>query len=230
VAGGRFSIADVPVGDYAVYVTATNGAMAQAQVNVTAGIISRLTLELGATGHIDGTVTDWRTGAPIAGVFCSWHGDGGGGAMSEESDKSGTFAFDVPARKVSIDCYTAGTSSRQAFHTKEVSVAVAPGGSERVVLQLVVTRNPIRPETIDVDIAGDPLRVQRVGPSAQAAGLVVGDLVVMVNGDRVEGLGERAIWPLLLDHAPGDPARIAVERDGAPVTVEVPVLSTGASR
>jgi S1-C subfamily serine protease len=58
---------------------------------------------------------------------------------------------------------------------------------------------------------------------ASSFGLRPGDLVVAVDGVRVTDMGAGAVNALLEEHDPSTPARVTGLRDGATVTVDVPL-------
>lgn len=218
LSGSHFEIVDIPAGEYTVDASATNGAYGRSSVTVSGGAVSRLSFEAGPTGHIDGQVTNWRTGAPIVGAFCQWQVEGGLEGPTVQSESAGTFSFDAPARALDIMCFGSQGPSAPAH---KVHVELAAGESTQVAIQLIVARNPRRRDSLQLGIDGDPPQIQFAHGSAERAGLLAGDHVVAVNGDAVAGIDRDGLQILLLDRAPGQAVKIAIERDGAQMSFDV---------
>jgi hypothetical protein len=136
-----------------------------------------------------------------------------------QSDAAGGFAFRVPTGRVQIQCYAGYTTP-----AREVVVDLAPDGSARVAVELIVARRRNRSGGFGVGIEGhapDPLRITGLGGAAAASGLRIGDVVVRIDGRSVVGLDSNAVSFMMLDHDAGSPARITVDRDGAELSFDV---------
>jgi sigma-B regulation protein RsbU (phosphoserine phosphatase) len=67
------------------------------------------------------------------------------------------------------------------------------------------------------------LRVQRIRPEAEAAGLRRGDVIQSVDGHALRGLAD--FHAPLRSHQPGDLVTLGVLRDGQPLTLTVPLAT-----
>ncbi len=157
----------------------------------------QLVVRPGAT--ITGTVADGTTGAPIryARVMREALGAGASAQPSNVGTVTrvdGTFELTgVPEGPVSI------TIGADSYHPKIEGGLAAKDGA--TIGPLAIPLTPLGPgeeptlELVGIGVAlaadGDGLRVQRViaGGGAQAAGIVVGDLVVAVDGAAAADLG-----------------------------------------
>jgi len=217
----KFSVADVPVGTYDVHAVAANGAHGTARVTVAIGQVARVTLEAGPTAQVTGVVTDWRTGAPITGAYCSWYAEDGASNRPARSDASGGFAFGVPAGPVRVMCHALDLPS---FAARDVTVDLAPGATTRVAVELLITRRDrYAPPGVWLEgRAPAPLRIAGLGQVAGASGLRVGDIVVRIDGRSTAGLDGNAVSFLIADHDASAPASVTVDRDGAELSFDVP--------
>ena len=66
-----------------------------------------------------------------------------------------------------------------------------------------------------------PLTVAQVGPTA--AGLLVGDHVVAIDGASLQGLLPDGAMFLVMNHRPGTTVTIGIERNGEARTLKIPV-------
>jgi hypothetical protein len=219
VTDNHFSITDLAVDTYTVSATSTDGAHDQGQVAVVAKGVASVSLKGGPTGHIEGTVSDWRTGAPVEGAICRWSRAGIPGNTSQGgSDAAGHFSLDVPAETIDVICLGPKGPSAAA---RDVQVDVPPGGSASVTVQLVMMRNTDERAHLQLSITGDPPRVHYVDGNAKSAGLLVGDVVVSVSGTDVKGLSRGAVEMLIRDQLSGQPTNFVVDRAGAQLSFDV---------
>lgn len=220
VTDAKFSIADIPAGTYDMHAVAANGGHGTARVTVATDEIARVTVQAGATAKVTGVVTDWRTGAPVAGAYCGWTIEGAAMNQQVMSDPSGAFAFGVPAGPIRVYCNVLSAPSSPAH---EVTVDLAPNASARIAVELVVGRRG-RYAMIGVSLEGGgslPLRIVGLGTAAGASGIRVGDIVVGIDGRSVVGLDARAASFLMAVRDANEPARVTVERDGAELSFDV---------
>jgi S1-C subfamily serine protease len=81
------------------------------------------------------------------------------------------------------------------------------------------------PGTIGIIVRADPsgVIVSAVGPRGPAAGsgVRVGDVVLRYNGEPISS--PRQFYRLMVDSRPGSVAQLQLRREGASLTLEVPV-------
>jgi hypothetical protein len=220
VAGAKFSVADILAGAYEVHAVGTNGAHGSAHVTVATDEIAHVAVQAGATAKVTGVVTDWRTGAPVAGAYCGWTVEGAAMNQQVASDASGAFAFGVPAGPVRVFCFSGYAPSASAH---DVSVDLAPNASARVAIELVVGhRDPHALISVALEGGGSaPLRIIWIGGAAGASGLRGGDIVVGIDGRSVVGLDAQAASFLMSIRDANQPARVTVNREGVELSFDV---------
>jgi hypothetical protein len=137
---GAFTLADVPIGSYAVSAARTGYASSTlVNVGVASGLTTNITLatDSSATGAISGTVTDSKIPPnPIAGAVVTIPGT----SFSATTGADGTFTLaDVPPGPV----FVAATSPSSAYLDTEThdAVSVAPGATVAGV-KLVLSARP----------------------------------------------------------------------------------------
>jgi len=193
---GRFEIR-VPPGDYELIASASGWAPS-ASTEVTAGTTdATLTVSLGAT--VKGVVVDAKKGEPLQYVRVMREGAGGGASAAPANAGTvtradGTFELTgIPPGPVALSFGGGG------HHPKIESGLTAVDGGVLGPLHVVLTKigegekPTLELVGIGVKLAaeGDALRVDLVVPEsgAQAAGMVVGDMVVAVDGLPITKLG-----------------------------------------
>lgn len=230
VSGDRFHIDAAPPGTYVL--TAVNGReMASATVVVRPGEAGAVTLAARGQGIIDGRVIAHGSGAPVAGVRCGAIPRAGrelGNFYSVPdagvvSDADGRFILDpAPAGEVAIHC---GSS---AATTSGLQVASLQPG-QRVPAQVEVVARGEHEGTIAALISPIDQRVIAVTPGGPAdrAGILLGDQVVAVDGQAVDGLAPDAVLTLIGDRPVGETARVAIQRGGQKLSFAVTVEAAG---
>jgi hypothetical protein len=218
----RFALADVAIGEYDVSATASSGEHATAHVTVTADQVSRVTLTASATATITGVVKDLRTGAPVAGVHCSWSVGDSAAQPVPADDATGAFSLAVPAGSVGVDCFGMHGS---VVGAREVKVDLEPGTTAHVTVQVISVRHT-RSGTIgvhveDADSGAHPILFLK--GTAASSGLRVGDLLLAVDGLPVTGLAGHVVHLLMVDRPIGATAKLTVDRQGTQLSFDVAV-------
>jgi hypothetical protein len=214
VQGDRFVITDVPAGAYTVAALGADGRHASARVTVAGGETVEVSLTAEQPGRIVGTVIDWRTRRPLAGVLCTTESRDHRMVRSAATGPSGDLDLLVGAGTVRLHC---GLGDRIAVPVHDPEVEVKPGATARISVELVVGRRFSEPGRATFQVDGTPPRVVIPGTSA----LREGDLVRRVDGADVTGLSPRAMYVLLSRGEDRAPLQVTVERDGAELTVAV---------
>jgi putative serine protease PepD len=172
----------------------------------TAGIISGLGRHIQAPsgGTIDGVI---QTDAPI------------------NPGNSGGPLLDVKARVIGVNSQIE-TTGRTGNGNVGIGFAVPSNTVQQVVPRLKQGQTIDRPylgvETVPVATgspAGAVVRSLRPGGPASRAGLQTGDVIVGINGRRVNGPSDVSAG--IQGQAPGDVVTLQVQRDGQPVTLDV---------
>ncbi len=226
IEGNRFTIASLTPGKYIVEALGTEQSAGQS-VTVKAGQVARVKLESKGRGTLTGTVTDFSSGAPIAGMSCvaaqSMGGQAGdiAGQPSPQNttDAKGAFSIPAPIGKARVMCFP----SDGAFSAAGGDVDVPASGTGTVALKAVRALPPpsdvgfrIKPLTLPLVIAS----IDADGP-AKPAGLAVGDIVVSVDGQSVAGLLPAGAMMLAWNHRPGSTLTLGIERAGAPMSIKI---------
>ena len=219
VTGDRFHIESVPVGRYRV---AALGEVEQAarELEVESGAATEVTLQSSGVGAVRVRTLDFVSGAALPAVACSLSRDRG--RRDYVTDAAGSVDIaPVAAGGVSIQCGGSGRLS-----SGRADLELAPGGHADAEVLLV--QRPGGPRArIGALFAGSPgLRASEVDPGGPAArgGLLVGDIVVAVDGRRIARLESNAAYGLLLERPAGSTVRLVVDRDGSERPLEI-VLS-----
>jgi len=226
IEGNRFSIVSLTPGKYIVEALGTDQTAGQS-VTVKAGQVTRVKLESKGRGTLTGTVTEFSSGTPIAGMSCvaaqSMGGQAGdiAGQPSPQNttDAKGAFSIPAPIGKARVMCFP----SDGVFSAAGGDVDVPASGSGTIALKAVRAMPPpsdvgfrIKPLTLPLVIAS----VDADGP-AKPAGLAVGDIVVSVDGQSVAGLLPAGAMMLAWNHRAGTTLTLGIERAGAPMSIKI---------
>lgn len=212
--GGAWSLPEVPAGKYKLQASAGPGT-AEIEVSVRAGVdLSGLRIELAPKITVRGKVVDLE-GAPLPGIRVSASGSGtwtsGDDQKLNVSDEQGHFELpNVPTGRVMLN------ASPQSWGDSEYGWTSVPvqldGASESVeVPPIRMARRRVKEGEASGDLGytvkeeepgEDPsarrliVAVVRPGSPAAAAGLVVGDEIVSVDGVDVRGPNAYLHWTL----------------------------------
>lgn len=224
VSGTTFSLRDVPAGRYTL--TASAGLdTANAIVEVTAGAIKTVTLEVAPTGIVTGKVVD-AAGAPVAGLTCSAMVENsdemmmGGPRNPSRSDASGAFRIErAPAGDVMVGCYGRGIT---AWSQAKVTV----GQVTNVDLTAKSRDGKDDPKrrksglTLENQLSEVLVKAVEDGTPAAKAGIVPGDVVEMVGTEKIGRFqAEMAIH--MIENGTDNPVKLVVERNDKQVTVSL---------
>lgn len=189
-------------------------------VEVSSGATLSLTLTARGRGTIEGTVLDFRTRAPIAGAACHAFTSAGGvhglaswdSRTAPRSDARGHVLIDpAPAGPITVRC--AMPQARRSAPAADVTLA--PGG--RAAVQLLSTELvPDYPSTLGLgfDWRVTPPRIAELladRPAARA-GLLLGDLILAVDGTPVTGLNGDGVLHLIDGRPAGAEVTLTVLR------------------
>ena len=188
-------------------------------VEVRAGETARVTLTARGRGAIEGTIRDFKTRAPIAGVACHavMSVDGTLGltnwdlTSAPKSDARGVVILDpAPAGTVTVTCMN--PSMRMSPPSAEV--VVAPGARATVPLWSVEVGDQSGTVGLEFHWMTTPPRIYNVVPGspAAAAGLLTGDSVTAVDGTSVDELNGIGVALLVDGRAVGSEVTVTVTR------------------
>jgi hypothetical protein len=206
--GGAWAIRELPAGNYTIAADAPEGT-ATAEVPLAEGEQREgVALSLVARASIRGTLVSLDDGAPVAGMQVYASARGARGLYSSDdpdkadvSDAAGRFRVQgAPAGPIMIGVGPVDFRSSEYGWVR--IPADAPAGVETDVGTLVLPRRRVKPlgregylgfSLRDLPPGTDPtesvfeVAVVRPGSPAAAAGLVVGDVIVSVDGHDVTG-------------------------------------------
>ena len=234
--GGAWSVPELPAGTYKINVAAGGGS-AEVKATMTAGQdVTGLRIELVAKVTVRGTVVDLE-GKPAPGLYVSV-GDGGAayGVGDEKklniTDDAGRFEVaQAPTGKVSIYLYPQSWDSGDYDFTS-MSAVIAASESAVELPPIRVSKKRVKKGETSGDLGiglkqaepgADPLLFRNVvalvrpGGPAAAAGLVVGDEIVSVDGNAVTGASSY-LYHSLTSVVPGTVVTLGLAR-GASVQV-----------
>lgn len=222
VEGSTFRV-QLAAGTYLV--TAMNLHEGDAQrVEVREGEMTKVTMTSHGRGTIHGSVVEHTTRAPVPNLVCHTVVRAGTEAgitnwdqeLSPRTGADGKFTVDpAPAGDVSVSCFGDwGTMS-----SASAQVVVPRGGTLDVALE-VVKRSTDTPGDIGADLA-DVLRILQLKPQGPAAkaGLLVGDVIVAVDGAPVAPLDGSGVEMLISNHVPGTKVTLGIMRGTQPMNV-----------
>lgn len=178
------------------------------------------------TATVIGTVRDFVTRAPIAGIRCAPFPrtrDAVGAIFNGPdqevaSDTKGVFRMTTSGGEINILCIGAGTSaSRNITVTRDQTTTVD-------IFSVTPAPNP---GTIDVGLEWIEPRLTTVakGGAADLAGLLTGDLIIAVDGVSVAELGNGSIMQLIYQRPAGAKATLAIVRGTEQRSIAVTVRS-----
>ena len=221
VDGDHFRATKLLPGEYVVTALSDSNPGATAAVTVKSAAITSVTLTASDSRTLSGRIVYLGTGAPVAGATCAAAAAAGlsfppgiaemarAGVRTATSDATGAFQIsDAPAGDAVVFC------TQTPEHTTGTALARADGPALVQILR--------RPEaTSDAGIIMDwtviRARVANVEPQSPAAraGVLPGDVVVSVDGARVDGLGIEVVNDLITGRDPGARVSIGFERNGS---------------
>jgi RNA polymerase sigma factor (sigma-70 family) len=233
VEGNTFSQVGMPPGRYTVEAKVgleTDGVA----VDVRSGETTRVTLTSRGTGRVEGTVIEFGTKAPVAGMRCdgnlSMGGQMGPSAPDESrqafTDAAGHFSLATPTGHVRVFCFNPMGGLLSVAGT---DVDVAPGSVPRVDLVSVRAAFGGSPPLLNVGFdllpLNLPLTVNTVDPTgpAASAGIAPGDHLITIDSQSLQGMLPQGAAFMLLNHHPGSTITLALERGGAARTAKIVV-------
>jgi RNA polymerase sigma-70 factor (ECF subfamily) len=213
VDGARFHARGLSPGTY-VLTALTDAREGDAQkIVVRPGAPTPVTMTSRGTATVIGTVRDFATRTPIAGIRCAPFprtkdavGSIFNGPDQEvATDAKGVFRTTTSGGELNLLCIGAGTSASR-------NLIVARDRTNTVDIYSV-KRQP-NPGTIDVGIEWIEPRLTTIGKGGPAdlAGLVTGDLITAVDGVSVAELGNGSIMQLITQRPAGTKAMLTIVR------------------
>ncbi len=229
VDGARFVVAGLAPGRYSI--RAQSGAEVDAAtVEVRSGETTTVTLRDRGAGTVEGTVTDFATHAPVAGLRCDAMAMTSGQTLmlppdvtqQAFTDASGHYSVSAPIGRVRIFCAALDGEPRSAAGG---DVEVARTGVAKLDVASVRGTFGNAPADAGFMIAPVqlPITVGDVLPNgpAAAAGLRVGDQVLAVDDVPVQGLLPDGAMFLVANHSPGSSMTLRISRGGAVQTIKI---------
>jgi hypothetical protein len=226
VDGARFHASGLSPGTY-VLTAITDAREGDAQkIVVRPGSPTPVTMTSRGTATVIGTVRDFATRAPIAGIRCAPFprtSDAVGAIFNGPdqevaTDAKGVFRMTTSGGEINLLCFGADRAASR-------NITVARDGTTTVdMFSVMPTPNP---GTIDVGIEWIQPRLTTVakGGAADLAGLVTGDLVIAVDGVSVAELGNGSIMQLITQRPAGAKAVLTIVRGTEQRSVAVTVRS-----
>lgn len=229
--GTTFSRTALAPGRYLVEATAGDDVDSKL-VEVHPGETVRIALRPRPVGTVEGTVLDYASRKPVAGMRCDATISADGTASpapastshQATTDAGGHFTVRAPVGQVRINCLPKGT---EPISTAGTDVDVAAGSAAKVTVYSVRAVAAAPPSDPSFMLAPFtlPLTVGDVLPNGAAAtaGLRVGDRLITIDGAQLQGLLPNAAMVLLFNQAPGSTVTLGIERAGAARTIKLPL-------
>jgi hypothetical protein len=203
-------------------------------VEVHSGETVHVELHNRAVGTVEGTVADFATRKPIAGMRCDAKPSIEGQttpvppdvAFQAFTDAAGHFKVSAPIGRVRIFCFApnggplgpAGTdvdvSSAQPANVNVFSVRAAASPSDAGLM--------LNPGFLPATVAD----VVPNGPAA-TAGVRVGDQLVTIDGASLQGVLPGGVMLLVMNHRPGSVATLGILRGGVAQTLKLTLGAGG---
>ncbi len=229
VEGTSFSRRGLRPGQYAVQ--AMVGTQADAQsIEIKPGETVHVDLRSRDVGTVEGTVSEFGTHGPLAGLRCDAHLSVNGqmspimpdASQQAFTDASGHFAVTAPTGRVRIFCFSPGPVPLSPAGT---DVDVASGGRATVSVFAVraTLDGPPGDAGFTITPAMLPLTIDHVIGPAAAAGLRVGDQVTAIDGKPLDGVLPAGAMTLIANHRSGTTVTVGISRGGATQMMKLPV-------
>jgi hypothetical protein len=224
VSGTTFSLRDLPPGRYALAATAGLDT-ARATVEVTAGEIKTVVLEVRATGIVTGKVFD-KAHSPISGLSCMAALQGqdemmmGGPSDRPRSDATGAFRIErAPVGDVMVGCYGRGIS---AWTQAKVTVAQVTTVELTAAPREANDDSKRRKSGLTLENQLSEVLVKSVEPDSPAAkaGIAPGDVVVKVENETL-GRFQAEMAMRMIEYGESNPVKIVLERNEKQVSVSI---------
>lgn len=224
-AEGRFEMRGLPLGEFAIRAIARGyGPSLPRTVSVTDTSSSEVLLQLTAGGSIRGTISDTKTGARLPGALVVLDGTLDFSAIMPRpinavADRNGEFQLDAVAPGVrSIRGQMPG------YNMAIIGGLNVEEGKITDGIALALSSMPEGVTTPSVEVVGigaklkviaDTLVIQEIIPDggSEAAGLVVGNSILAVEGESVSSLGSQAALDRLRGPE-GTRVKVTVRRPG----------------
>lgn len=229
VEGARFSRAGVTPGRYMIEAMA--GADADTvTVEVRAGETVHVDLRSRAVGSVEGTVADFATRKPLAGMRCDAKPSTEGQtspvppdiAFQAFTDAAGHFKVSAPVGRVRIFCFAANGGPLSPAGT---DVEVTNAEPAKVTVYSVKVSASQSDDGFRLDPGLLPITVADVLPDGPAAtaGLRAGDQLVTIDGAALQGVLPVGASFLVMNHRPGTVATLGILRGGTAQTMKLGV-------
>jgi len=221
ITGETFVLRDLPAGTYQVVATSSSG-IDFTSVEVPPAAMAKLALRQRGFGTIAGTVVDEATRAPIAGLRCHLFteaerfGHDRPNADVGISDSKGAYRFDrVLAGTASVTC---ANDTTHAGGESEVS----SGQTTRLDLTARTAKITKRAHIgleVEVQLGETMVKAVETGGAAARAGLVVGDVILLINNRAISPWGAQDLVSDIEDGSMGKQLTFSIERADKPMTV-----------
>ena len=208
--GDRFELADLSARKSTVRVTTDDARLGEAQLELAEGVTAEVDVTLQAALSVTGRVLEPDGLTPaVRSQVRAGQKDGTWRNTFTKADGRFTLA------EIAGGSYTLTVSSESGFLTRSLAISTAPIELGDLVLK-------VRPGAVGLNLAAKQgkVAIKSVvnGGPASVAGVLVGDLLLDIDGRPVASLSDAI---LRLRGAPGAPVSLGLQRDGIAVPLSI---------
>ncbi len=229
IEGKRFSRIGLPPGRYTVEAIVGSDADGKS-IEIKPGETTRVELRSRGVGTIEGTVSDLATRKPLAGMRCDAKISMDGQASPVPptvahqafTDAAGHFKVSAPLGRVRLFCFSVTPAPLSAAGTDVEVTSTSVAKANVFSVRATFGNSPTDPSFMLAPLAL-PLTVNQVLPSGPAAvaGLRVGDRLVTIDGESLQGMLPDGAQLLLMNHRRGTTVTLGISRAGVAQSIKV---------